>query len=263
MVTASPSSYAYINSPSFYVQGASYLRNQILNDTGAYLTFAGGTTGVSRFLGNIQIGAGSGSEYYLAIGEARTGNGYAYIDLIGDATYTDYGFRIIRNNAGANSTTELTHRGTGNFTLGTTEAADIVFQTTTATRVIFKSDGEVWMGYTADQGAYLLQVNGTIYASGDVIAYSDVSVKTNIRSIDNALDRVLKSRGVLYDRIDTDVKDNIGFIAQEIELEFPELVSTNKDGTKAVKYQNAVAILFEAIKEQQKEIEFLKNKISF
>ena len=117
------------------------------------------------------------------------------------------------------------------------------------------------MGYTSDQGAYLLQVNGTIYASGDVIAYSDISVKTNVRNIDNALDRVLKSRGVLYDRIDTEDKDNIGFVAQELETEFPELVVTNNDGTKAVKYQNAVAVLFEAIKEQQKEIENLKDKL--
>lgn len=97
--------------------------------------------------------------------------------------------------------------------------------------------------------------------AADVIAFSDISVKENIRTIDNALDRVVRSRGVLYDRKDTKVKDNIGFIAQELELEFPELISVNADGTKGVKYQNAVAVLFEAVKEQQKQINDLKKQV--
>lgn len=98
--------------------------------------------------------------------------------------------------------------------------------------------------------------------AADVIAFSDISVKENIRTIDNALGRIIKSRGVLYDRIDTKVKDNIGFIAQELELEFPELISINADGTKGVKYQNAVAVLFEAVKEQQKQIDDLKKQMA-
>ena len=96
--------------------------------------------------------------------------------------------------------------------------------------------------------------NVSIYASNDIVAFSDQSVKGNIRPIENVLERIGDSRGVLYDRIDNGEKDNIGFIAQELEVAFPELVVTNSDGTKAVKYQNAVAVLFEAIKEQQKQI---------
>jgi hypothetical protein len=96
---------------------------------------------------------------------------------------------------------------------------------------------------------------GEIYSPGDVIAYSDASVKENIRPIDNALERVLSTRGVIYDRIDTGKKDNIGFIAQEIEINNPELVSTDESGKKSVKYQNTSALLIEAIKEQQAIIE--------
>jgi hypothetical protein len=102
--------------------------------------------------------------------------------------------------------------------------------------------------------------SGDFWAAGDVTAYSDISVKENIRPIENVLTRINNSRGVLYDRIDTKTKNNIGFIAQELEKEFPELISTNTDGTKGVKYQNAVAVLFEAIKEQQKQINELKSK---
>lgn len=118
------------------------------------------------------------------------------------------------------------------------------------------------IGYTSSAGTYKLQVNGKIYASDDIIAFSDISVKKNIRTIDNALERVTKSRGVIYDRKDIDSKNNIGFIAQELEKEFPELISTNSDGTKGVKYQNAVAVLFEAIKEQQNQINDLKKQIA-
>jgi hypothetical protein len=98
-------------------------------------------------------------------------------------------------------------------------------------------------------------VTGDIRATSDIIAYSDISVKENIRLIENPLARINKIRGVKFDRIDTMEKDNIGFIAQEIEGEFPELVSTDEEGKKAVKYQNTVAVLVEAIKELNQKVE--------
>jgi hypothetical protein len=126
--------------------------------------------------------------------------------------------------------------------------------------------GYVTIGST-NTNSYPLRVttqvsNTSIYADYDIVAYSDQSVKENIRPIENVIERVQKSRGVLYDRIDSESKDNIGFIAQELEVAFPELVVTNEDGTKAVKYQNAVAVMFEAIKEQQKQIDELKELIT-
>jgi hypothetical protein len=107
-----------------------------------------------------------------------------------------------------------------------------------------------------------LYANGDIYATGNVTAYSDARVKTNIREIENPLERVLKSRGVVYDRNDKESKNNIGFIAQELEEQFPELVSTDQEGRKGVMYQNMVAVLLEAVKEQQKEINELKSKLT-
>jgi len=120
------------------------------------------------------------------------------------------------------------------------------------------------VGISQSSPSYPLHVNAnvsgtSIYASADIVAYSDVSVKENIRLIENVIERIQQSRGVLYDRIDSNVKNNIGFIAQELEVAFPELVVTNEDGTKAVKYQNTVAVLFEAIKDQQKQIDELKQ----
>jgi hypothetical protein len=111
------------------------------------------------------------------------------------------------------------------------------------------------IGIKKNNPSYALDVTGDIRATSDIIAYSDISVKENIRLIENPLDRINKIRGVKFDRIDTGEKDNLGFIAQEIEEEFPELVSTDDDGKKAVKYQNTVAVLVEAIKEQQIQIQ--------
>jgi hypothetical protein len=130
------------------------------------------------------------------------------------------------------------------------------------------STGYVCVGATPS-GAGRFEVNGdnggggvSIYATDDIVAFSDISVKENIRPIANVLDKVVNSRGVIYDRIDSKTKDNIGFIAQELEEQFPELVTTNPDGTKAVKYQNATAVLFEAVKEQQKQIDSLQEQIN-
>ena len=127
----------------------------------------------------------------------------------------------------------------------------------------FINAGNVVIGSNAEVSSiYKFQVTGKIYATDDIIAFSDISVKNNIRNIDNALERVTKSRGVIYDRKDINSINNIGFIAQELEEQFPELISVNDDGTKGVKYQNAVAILFEAIKEQQKQIDGLKKQVA-
>ena len=49
------------------------------------------------------------------MGKGQTGNHYAYIDMVGDATYTDYGLRLLRGNSGANAQSQITHRGTGDF----------------------------------------------------------------------------------------------------------------------------------------------------
>ena len=64
---------------------------------------------------------------YMQMGNARGDNGGAYIDLIGDTTYTDYGLRMIRWSGGANASSQMVHRGTGDFKFSTTEQARMYF----------------------------------------------------------------------------------------------------------------------------------------
>ena len=104
---------------------------------------------------------------------------------------------------------------------------------------------------------------GAIVASGDVTAFSDIRVKENVKTIDNALDKVLSLRGVTYNRIDVEDKtEKIGVIAQEIQEILPQVVREQEDGMLSVSYGNITAILIEAIKEQQKQMEELKELVN-
>jgi hypothetical protein len=73
------------------------------------------------------------SEHKIKIGQNRSGNGLAYIDLIGDAAATSYyNLRLIRNNTGVNATSQIIHTGTGNFSIDTSDSADIILNPGTA-----------------------------------------------------------------------------------------------------------------------------------
>jgi len=103
---------------------------------------------------------------------------------------------------------------------------------------------------------------GDFTATGNVTAYSDITLKENIELIPNALDKLQSLRGITYDRTDLDSdKRHTGVIAQEVEEVLPEAVETNEDGIKSVAYGNMVGLLIEAIKEQQSQINNLKEQI--
>ena len=122
-------------------------------------------------------------------------------------------------------------------------------------------------GPNSSNSGALFQIfeTGNVVAAGSVDSASDIKLKTNVKTIDNALDKVLKLRGAEYDRIDKDNKHEIGVIAQEVEKIIPELVniSENQDGeeTKTVSYGNIAAVLIEAIKEQNVVINKMKKEI--
>ena len=101
-----------------------------------------------------------------------------------------------------------------------------------------------------------LTVHGDITATGDITAYSDESLKTNIQVIDNAVGKVEQLHGITFDRI-ADGSSSTGVIAQELKAVLPEAVHTNEQGLHSVAYGNVVGLLIEAIKEQQKQIDWL------
>ena len=113
-------------------------------------------------------------------------------------------------------------------------------------------------------------MGSNIWTSGNVTAYSDRRVKTNLELIPNALEKVQKLNGYTFDR--TDVKHNelgevigairqTGVVAQEVLEVLPEAVTGSEEEHYSVAYGNMVGLLIEAIKEQQTQIEGLSSQI--
>jgi hypothetical protein len=120
-----------------------------------------------------------------------------------------------------------------------------------------------------NSGGYCNGVGGTVLSSTSVytplvsaaafVYSSDKSLKTNIKPLQNSLEKIKQLQGVSFNWKESGRAD-IGLVAQDVEKVFPELVSTNENNLKSVEYGNLVGVLIEAVKEQQKQIDELKSK---
>ena len=145
------------------------------------------------------------------------------------------------------------------------------------------------------QFTFYVTGDGNVYSKGSLLTASDVSYKENISSISNSLNTIKQMRGVTYkvkeqtdevaiaSTLQNDISSDTlsaqspvpveivnkikaekkrkkaGFIAQELEEIFPEAVYTLPNGKKAIAYSEIIPLLVEAIKEQQNEIDELKQ----
>ena len=123
------------------------------------------------------------------------------------------------------------------------------------TRLHIDNNGNIGIGTTSP--SYSLHVAGDVYASGDVISFSDERLKTDITTITGALDKVGLLRGVYYKHVETQIRGT-GVIAQEIEQVLPE-VTDSRGEYKGVSYGNVVGVLIEAIKELNNSFNQLKQ----
>ncbi len=115
------------------------------------------------------------------------------------------------------------------------------------------------IGSSTTSSSYSLYVTGSIYSTADVIAYSDKRAKENIVTVDSAIEKVNKLRGVYYTPKEGDDKSRkVGVIAQEILKVLPEVVTHDKENDRyGVDYGKITGLLIEAIKDQQKQIDKL------
>ena len=131
-------------------------------------------------------------------------------------------------------------------------------------RVHVKGNGGFVGIGTSNPSALLTVDNGTTigtYTTGGWNHSSDFRLKKDVKTIDQALDRVVQLRGVEYKFTkDKENRNQIGFIAQEAEKVFPESVTTGPDGMKSMSYANLVAPVVEAIKELYKKVQDLFKK---
>jgi hypothetical protein len=94
--------------------------------------------------GSARIYSPAGSA--LEIGNGTPSNQFAFLDLVGDTTYSDYGLRLIRNNTGANTSSVLVHRGTGALNITAEDAGSVVLATNNLERLRVDSSGNVGIG---------------------------------------------------------------------------------------------------------------------
>ena len=99
-----------------------------------------------------------------------------------------------------------------------------------------------------------LNVRGDIRATGTITPGSDRKLKEDIRPLeDGVIDKIMKLKPTRFTlKNDESKKEQIGFIAQEVEEVFPEFVVEGKDGTKYLDYMKMTAILCKAIQELHK-----------
>ena len=146
----------------------------------------------------------------------------------------------------------------------------IEFRSSVATSFIYmaSNDADGTLKFLPDASLKAtLSKAGTWTVAADVVAYgspSDKRLKENIKPIQSALDKVSKLQGVTFDWIQKedqilDIKEDIGFIAQDVQKVVPELVRENEDGMLSMRHQGISPILLEAIKELKAEIEELKK----
>ena len=221
-------------------------------DINSDLDVDGGTLHVDGTLNRVGIGVTSPTaKLDVRDGDLHltttSGNGSSYLRLIENPTFIVGGYLHYDGKA------DILH-------IGTNISGDV------NTISLPRGTGDVGIGTGSPN--YKLDVRGTI-GNNAMMFHSDIRWKKNVQSLPNSLDMVTRLRGVNYEwRQDEFPEMNfpegqrIGLIAQEVEKVIPELVNTAADGYKSVEYANLVAVLIEAIKEQQKQIEELERRIS-
>ena len=134
----------------------------------------------------------------------------------------------------------------------------------------YNNSGQMIFRNSSGTNRFYFDGSGNFTAGGNVTAYSDIRLKKDIVTIDSPIEKIKQMRGVYYKEIETD-RERTGVIAQEVEPVLPEVVLDHEDVhpetgetsiTKTVDYGNMVGLLIEAIKEQQKQIDELKDRLA-
>jgi hypothetical protein len=113
----------------------------------------------------------------------------------------------------------------------------------------------------------VVKINGGLQLV-DVASSSDLDLKRNIRTLEDSLEKITGLRGVSFEWRTEEFPDkgfkagrHIGLVAQEVERIIPEIVRTDRDGKKSLAYDKLTAVLVEAVKEQQAELNSQRAQI--
>jgi hypothetical protein len=238
-LTAQEFNTEYITSSVILESGSTKFGNS--DDDTHIFTGSVNITGSTTITGNTNI---IGALTASAIQATISGS----IDQADNATTASYVLATNIDGTVANSTTAsfATTASTVNFNGGLTTGSDVQFD-------------------SLGVGVAATGATGEIVATGDITAYysSDERLKDNITPLSNALDKINQIGGYEFDwnSDSSHSGHDVGVIAQEIEKVLPEVVVDRDTGYKAVRYDKIVALLIQAVKEQQLQIDELKSKL--
>jgi hypothetical protein len=217
---------------------------------GSYLT--GGTITTSGILSVDATSANTASKVVVRDGGGNFSAGTITAVLNGNAsTATTLQTARAINGVSFNGSADITVHSAG---------TGIGISGTTVTNLLATSGGAIGGAIT---------VSGSITATGEITAYfSDARLKTNVEPIIDPISKVMNLRGVTFrpnqTALDLGITDReeVGVIAQEVEAVLPQLVvESGYEGYKTVKYDKLTALLIEAVKNQQVQIDELKQEI--
>jgi hypothetical protein len=200
----------------------------------------------------------------IEINGSNTGNRYAIIDLHGDDTYTDYSFRIMRVNTGANAPTELIHRGTGQFRLAALDAtAEISFWANGADRVRCNdahlyppTDNAMGLGYSGGRWTVVYAVNGTIQTSDRNKKDNIVPITLGAEFIDRLTPRSFNMIGDRRLRHGL-VAQEVGDVAASMGVDFGDLT---EDQT-GLNYAGFIGPLIDSAQDTRQQVRSLTTEV--
>ena len=229
------------------VDSGSFLRSDANDSFSGTISGAGSINITGNITANAFTGDGSGLTG-ISADDANTldgidSTGFLRSDAADQKTSGTLRFNdSIQLNFGTSDDWEIYHNGTDNYM--DLNVGNIIVRDGTTNRFTFA------------------RTTGNFTATGEVTAYSDISLKDNIELIADPLTKILSVRGVTFTRKDQeDQRVHMGVIAQEIEEYFPEVVHTNDEGIKSVNYGAMAGAFIEAFKAQQKQIDDLTDLV--
>ena len=223
---------------------------------------ANGTIQLGPYGGNIGLGTTNPTSKLHVVGDVRVSGASTF----GGILELDAELRDINGSVGAAGSI-LTSTGVGvSWSSSTSSAASIPITNTTTNATHYVGFSPVSTGTTSTLNVTTdkLQFNpssGTLSATV-FTSLSDRTQKEDIRPIENSIEIVKQLTGVRYNWKNNTNQPSIGLIAQDVEEVIPEVVVEMADGLKSVSYGNIVAVLIEAIKEQQVRIEELESRLN-
>lgn len=256
--------------------------NQILTYDGskwvnkAPAQWATNTTGIHYNVGNVGIGSDNPDQLLVI---KQDDNKITRFDGDGIAMKSGYitlsGAVAQQGSVAIGSSTDA--HGTASFAMGTNTKTTKNYSMAIGSNLTNNVPNSLVVGSGRTNGDYLFLVAGnTIDAftvnyqgictsAGSFTQNSDRRLKTNITPLEKSINKIMKLNGVTFNwdktvRPSAPTTLQYGFIAQEIEKVIPELVSEDSDGYKTVNYIGVIPVLTQAMQEQQKEIEQLKDE---